>query len=321
MIDIHKDVNHHLKILLLCVQFKPFDKESTMTDKTTLVTGATGETGKYTVENLLKLGNNVKAFVHARDKRSAALEALGAEIVVGDLLNHDDVIRGLESVDTAYFCYPVRPGLIAATAYFADAAKRHDLKLVVNMSQISASEDAESHAARDHWVAERVFDWSAVPTTHLRPTFFAQWLLYPHSRDSIIKEGVIDLPYGTGRHAPIAAEDQARFIAFVLHAPAGHAGKTYNLHGPRELGQAEIAAAVGEVLGREIVYRPSTIASYRERLTGLGMSEFLIQHFCAVALDYTNGIFSGEDGVIGALTGKAPMTVQEFVKAHRSEFD
>jgi NAD(P)H dehydrogenase (quinone) len=47
------------------------------------------------------------------------------------------------------------------------------------MFKISARREANSHAARDHWVSERVFDWSGTPTTHLRPTFFAEWLLYP----------------------------------------------------------------------------------------------------------------------------------------------
>src|SRR5258707_5703079 len=36
--------------------------------------------------------------------------------------------------------------------------------------------------------------------------------------------------------------------------------------------------------------------------------EFMIQHFCAVALDYQNGIFSGEGKMIAELTGKPPMT-------------
>jgi len=83
---------------------------------------------------------------------------------------NDDVIRAASGTSAVYFCYPVSPGLIPATAYFADAAKRAALKVVVNMSQISAREDSKSHAARDHWIAERLFDWSGVPTVHIRPT-------------------------------------------------------------------------------------------------------------------------------------------------------
>ena len=46
----------------------------------------------------------------------------------------------------------------------------------------------------------------------------------------------------------------------------------------------------------------------------------MIQHFCAVALDYQNGIFSGEDKIIAELTGKPPMTVRDFVASHREAF-
>ena len=285
-----------------------------------LVTGATGRTGRDTVQRLVEKGHAVRALVHKEDARSEALRGTGAEVVVGDLLEHDDAIRATAGTSAAYFCYPVRPGLIQATAYFADAAKRAGLEAVVNLSQISARENSKSHAAHDHWIAERIFDWSGVPVVHLRPTFFAQWLLYPFSRATIVEEGIIDLPYGDGRHAPIAAEDQARLIAAILAEPAAHLGKTYTLHGPIELDQAGIAAAVSEVLGRTITYRPRTIPQYRERLEKAGLPEFMIQHFCAIALDYQNGIFAGEDKIIAAVTGQRPMTVQEFVTLHRAAF-
>src|ERR1700730_18375982 len=292
-----------------------------MSTQTFLVIGATGKTGQYTVQHLLERGHAVRAMVHKGDERSEALLGAGAEVVMGELLEHDDVTRAATGTSAAYFCYPVSPGLIPATAYFADAAKRAGLEAVVNLSQISARGDSKSHAARDHWIAERVFDWSGVPVVHLRPTFFAQWLLYPFSRATIVEEGIIDLPYGEGRHAPIAAEDQARLIAAILADPAAHLGKTYTLHGPIELDQAGIAAAVSEVLGRTITYRPLSIPQYRERLGKAGLPEFMIQHFCAIALDYQNGIFAGEDKIIAAVTGQRPMTVQEFVTLHRAAFN
>lgn len=291
-----------------------------MTDKF-LVTGATGETGRYTVQRLLEKGHAVRAMVHKEDERANALRGEGAEVVVGDLFEHDDAIRAAAGTTAAYFCYPVRPGIIQTTAYFADAAKRAGLKAVINMSQISAREDSKSHAARDHWIAERIFDWSGVPTIHLRPTFFSQWLLYPFARKTIVEQSIIDLPYGAGRHAPIAAEDQARLIATLLAEPVAHIGKTYTLHGPTELDQPGIAAAIGEVLGRKISYQPLTIPAYRERLEKFGLPEFLIQHFCAIALDYQNGIFSGADKIIAEVTGVPPMTVQDFVTSHRAAFN
>src|SRR5260370_35868900 len=122
------------------------------------------------------------------------------------------------------------------------------------MSQISAREDSKSYAARDHWIAERLFDWSGVPTVHLRPTFFSEWLSLPFVRSTIVENGIIDLPYGDGRHAPIAAEDQARGIATILAKPAAHVGKPYTLRGPTALHRCGIAAALSGLLGRTLSY-------------------------------------------------------------------
>lgn len=285
-----------------------------------LVTGATGKTGVHTIEQLLAGGHAVRAMVHSEDERSAALRKAGAEIVVGDLLEHDDVLRATQGVSAAYLCYPVRPGFIQATAYFAEAARRAGLDVVVNMSQISAREDSLSHAARDHWIAERVLDWSGVPTVHLRPTLFSEWMIFPWLRDPIVNQGKITLPLGQGRHAPIAAQDQARLIAQVLTEPAAHVGKTYALYGPVEFNQHELAEELSRVLDRRIVYDPMSIEEYRAHLKQYGLPEFIVQHFLAIAVDYQNGIFAGVDGVIGQITGQAPQTVEQFVNTHRQAF-
>ncbi|MDR5780701.1 NAD(P)H-binding protein [Caballeronia sp. LZ065] len=292
-----------------------------MQRRTYLITGATGKTGVHTIRQLLDQGHAVRAFVHRQDERSEALREAGAEIVEGDLLEHDDVIRAMQGVDGAYLCYPVRPGYIQAAAYFADAARRANVGVVVEMSQISAREDSQSHAARDHWIAERVLDWSGVPVVHIRPTFFSEWLVFPWVRDQIVRDGVITLPYGQGRHAPIAAEDQARLIAAVLAQPEGHIGKTYTLCGPVEMSQQQIADEIGATLGRTVTYQPSSLDDYRKHLEHYELPEFLIQHFVAIAVDYQNGIFAGADGVIGEITGRAPQTVREFVEVNRAAFD
>jgi NAD(P)H dehydrogenase (quinone) len=294
---------------------------SKVSERRFLITGAAGETGRYTTEALMKQNFPVRAFVHRDDEQAARLRARGAEVAVGDLLDLDQVREALDGISAAYFVYPIEPGVVDATAYFSQAAKEAGVGAIVNMSQISARRDAKSHAARDHWISERVFDWSGVPVTHLRPTFFAQWLLYPLFIKSIREHGIIRAAFGRGRHAPIAAEDQARLIAAILIAPGEHKGKTYPLYGPVELDHAGVASAVGEVLGKKITYEPIEIAQFREMLKAdRRISPFRAQHLCAVAEDYQNGLFAGTDRVIESVTGHAPMTVQSFVALHRNEF-
>ena len=129
------------------------------------------------------------------------------------------------------------------------------------------------------------------------------------------------MPYGDGRHAPIAAEDQAQFIAAVLTNPSGHVGKIYPLFGPVEMNHEQVASVLTEVLDREIVYAPSTIEEYRKHLKTYNLPEFLIQHFEEVAIDYQNGVFAGADAVIGQITGQPPQTVQPFVQANRKALE
>jgi uncharacterized protein YbjT (DUF2867 family) len=291
-----------------------------MSKATILVSGATGFTGRKTVEILLEKDIPVRALVRTDDQRAEELRKLGAEVVIGDLLSLNDLRAALEGIETAYFVYPIAPGLIDATARFALAAQEAGVKSVVNMSQISARRVAKSNAALDHYTAERVFDWSGLAMTHLRPTYFSQWLIYPHWRQHIVERGEIRLPFGDGRHAPIAAEDQARLIAAILENPQAHAGKTYNLNGPVELSQQGVADAVGEVLGRTITYVPISLEQYDREMAEADLPAFLRQHLVEVAQDYQHGVFEGEDGVIREITGQAPMTVQAFVTLHKGLF-
>ena len=127
--------------------------------RTFLVTGPTGSTGRATVHNLLEAGATVRAFTHREDDRLELLRRQGAQVVIGDLLDFEAVRSALDGVEGAYVVFPILPGILQATGYFAQAAKEANLKTVVNMSQVSARREAKSPAAQDHWMAEQVFNW------------------------------------------------------------------------------------------------------------------------------------------------------------------
>lgn len=290
-------------------------------EKKILITGATGKTGKETVSQLLKKDIPVRAMVRKIDDRSYELEKIGAEIVVGDLLDLNSISAAMEGVTGAYFVYPVIiPGILEATAIFAQAAIENDLELVVNMSQISARRAAKSIAARNHWVGERVFDRSGVPVTHLRPTFFAEWLMY--RAKEVKAKNSLTLPFGEGRYAPIAAADQGRVIAAILADPAAHAGKIYPLYGPKEMNQFEIAEILSEVLGRKITYHPVEIANYGEHMENdLGHDPWFVQHVISVAQDCRDGIFAGTNDLVQDITGKPAMSMREYIEENRGLFE
>ena len=194
----------------------------------------------------------------------------------------------VKRVRGAYFCYPIRPGILQATAYFSQAAKEAGVDCIVNMSQKSAREDANSHAAQDHWLSEQVFDWSGITVTHLRPTYFAEWLLY---LAPMIGTGLLHLPFGTGRHAPIAAE----------------------------LSYAEVAEIASRVLGTQITYQQANVDAFAESLGQTGNALFK-EHCRAVAVELQEGVFAGTNSLAAQISGRQPMTVEEFVTKNRNIF-
>src|SRR6266852_2835644 len=296
---------------------------------------------RATVDELLARGHRVRALAHGQDERSKKLQDRGVEVVYGDLLDFGQVKAALNGVKRAYFVYPIRPGILQATAYFAQAAKEAGVDGIVNMSQISAREDAKSHAAQDHWLAERVFDWSGLTVAHLRPTYFAEWLL---NLAPMIRAGLLHVPFGPGRHAPIAAEDQARVIVGILENPASHRGKIYPLYGPVEFTYKEIAQVLSRVLGEDVQYKQVSIETMLQIMASGGQKppaghsartmygefeqapdrragdSFVIQHLREVAIDHQNGVFAGTNDLVETIGGRPATTLEAFINNHRAAF-
>jgi len=281
-----------------------------MTSPLILLAGATGATGGVALNQLLAMGANVRALVHADDERAATLRRRGVDIAVGDLEDFSSVRAAMEGVRSCYFVYPL------ATTYFAEAAKEAGVRAIVNMSQRTARIDSASHDAQDHWFSERVFDWSGVPVTHLRPVLFMEWLLYPFQLPMIVDHATMLLPGGNGRHAPVAVYDQGRVIATILMDPSPHAGKTYQLYGPEEMTYAEIAGAVSEAIGIDIQYVPEALDAFRTRLAKIGLPSFVIQHLSAVFEEFQQNMLNGTNDMVETLTGIAPMSIGDFAKQH-----
>jgi uncharacterized protein YbjT (DUF2867 family) len=198
-------------------------------------------------------------------------------------------------------------------------AKEAEVGAIVNLSQRSARRSSKSHSCRDTWIAEQVLNWSGIPVTHLRPTYFLEWLLYPWQLPLFREKGILRLPARKGRHAAIATEDQGRVIAALLASPAGHAGQTYPLFGPVEMDHDQMAAELSEALSRKIVFEDIAIDTYCSWLVSLGVSPYRVQHLSGAMEDYQHGVMAGMNENVERLSGHKPMSVSEFARAHAAE--
>src|SRR5258705_5305413 len=189
-----------------------------------LVTGAAGRVGavgRTVTELLLKQGKAVRAMVRKEDERAQALRDMGAQVVVGDLLDLDSMHRAIAGCETMYFGMSVSDTYLAATVNAAAVAKHHGVKALVNMSQMtlaqmSITETTPSPQHKLHWLAEQALNWSGLPVVHVRPTVFLQGFFLIFTSGSVRKLDQIRLPFGEGKTAPVAVEDVARVITALL---------------------------------------------------------------------------------------------------------
>ncbi len=292
-----------------------------MTKPLILVTGSTGKTGTPVVRQLLESGYSVRAFVHRLDERSQRLSELGAEVVVGDFVDLRSIREAMKGVKRVYFCYPPQGDrLPEAATNVAIAARDEGVEGLVNMSQITAREQTKSPHAFQHWQSEHVFDWANIGASHINPGFFAEDL-YLFTGTSIAAEGKMYLPFGEGRHAPVAAKDIARVVVGILADPERHVGQRYFITGPKNMKIVEIAEVISRELGKPIEYVNLPIDQWRKILVEKpGFPELLATHLAAVAQDHQDGVFSGVTDVVERIGGQRPESLENFVRANRMQF-
>jgi NAD(P)H dehydrogenase (quinone) len=222
-----------------------------MTNSRVLVTAATGKIGSAVAAQLLERGVPTRALVHRNDARSDRLQASGAEVVVADMFDIQQVAAAFDGVDRVFFNPPYHPHVLDSAVAFAVAARRSGVEAVVALGQWLASPEHPSLMTRQHWLIDKLFE--LLPdTAHVAvdPGFFADnyMILMPMAAQL----GVLASPTGGGRNAPPSNEDIARVAVGALLDPHRHDGRAYRPTGPTMLSGAEIADAMGEALGRRV---------------------------------------------------------------------
>lgn len=296
-----------------------------------LITGAGGAVGGVSstvVEQLVAAGASVRAFVHRDGPRADALRAIGADVATGDLTDPADVVAALAGVKRVFFNMGVSDAYLEATAIIAAAGRAHGcLETLVNMSQMTVSEmtltsTGESRQHRLHWLAERVLDWSGLPVTHVRPTAFIDNPLFTFlNAESVGSRGVLALPLGTASTSPVAAADVARVVTELLLDPTAHREHVYELTGPELLDLDGLARSFSRALGRPITGENVPLDAWRtSALEPAGLPPHVEQHIGTMARLHHDGRYARMTGDVERVTGRAPMSVEQYVAAQPQKF-
>ena len=285
-----------------------------------LVTSAAGRTGAAAVSELLHSRFPVRALVRRRDARSEALERAGAEVVVGDLFDFDDLRRALRGVQRAYHCPPFAPNLLHGTMLFALAAEEAKLEVVALMSGWNPHSAHPSIATREHWIANQLYRWMpSVDVVHVNPGLFA--FTYLIGVASIVHLGLFAAPFGDGLNAPPSNEDIARVVAGVLADPTPHIGKSYRPTGPELLSPQDVAEVLSRVTERKVRYVPTSIDLFVKAARTLGLHDFEIAQMRHYSEELRRGAFAvgAPTDHVELVTGQQPESFERTARRYLAD--
>ncbi len=293
-----------------------------MTQPVILVTGATGKTGSAVVQQLLEGGQRTRAVVRRHDARSERLRQAGAEIVVADLFDPEQLLTAMQGAQRAYYCPPFHPFMIQSAAAFAVAARQARLDSVVALTQWLASPSHPSISTRQHFLADQLFAMlPGIACTTVAPGFFASFP-YLELIDYAALLGLFPVPLdGRSRNAPPSDEDIARIAVAALTDPASHAGRTYRPTGPEMLSVQDMTGIMGRVVGRKVRHIRVPMWMFLKAARFGGIDPFLLSQFPAYMADHNAGAFAhgGVTDHVLEVTGRQPEDFETITRRYAAQ--
>jgi NAD(P)H dehydrogenase (quinone) len=277
-----------------------------------VVTGATGNLGRFVVEGLLEKvpAEQITAVVRSAEK-AAGYAARGVEIAVADY-NTPETFDGLFSAGDKVLLISgseVDKGRVAQHKVVIDAAKAAGVAL---LAYTSAPGSLTAALADDHRGTEQVVLESGLPYVLLRNGWYNE--NYTEQLTPVLEHGAVVQAAGEGKVASATRADYAAAAVAVLTGE-GHEGKTYELSGDVAWSFAEYAAEIAKASGKDIAYNAVSADVYAGILTGVGLPGPFAEILVGVDVSIAKGELAGTSGDLSRLTGRPTTPIADSIAA------
>jgi uncharacterized protein YbjT (DUF2867 family) len=160
--------------------------------------------------------------------------------------------------------------------------------------------------------AEEAVRGSSLGWTVLRASNFAQNFDEDVFHAPLVA-GTLALPVGEVPEPFIDVEDLADAAVAVMTEGDRHAGRVYELSGPRSLTFAEAVELISRASGRPLTYRRITRDEYTSSLVGQGLSRHEADDIAAMFVLMESGLIAGTTDDLASVLGRAPRTFEDYV--------
>ena len=259
-----------------------------------LVLGGTGKTGRRIADRLRARGVQTRIGSRFADPR----------FDWEDRSTWAAALDGVRAVYLTYYPDLALPGAVEASRDFAELALQRGVPRLVLLSG-----RGEPEAER----AEQAVRDTGAQLTILRSTWFMQnfsedfWVEY-------VRSGEIRLP-GRDVPTPFLDVDDIADVAVAALTDDRHVGELYELTGPRSLTFGEVAAEIGDAIGRELRYTPVSVEQFEVEMAEQGVDPGVIELVAYVFSEVLDERNAGTaDGVRRAL-GREARDFADYARA------
>ncbi|MNS07592.1 Quinone oxidoreductase 2 [compost metagenome] len=282
-----------------------------------LITGASGNFGKTTIDFLLKKGipaNTISALVRDEAK-GADLKAKGINIKIGDYDNYESLVAAFKGIDKLV--------LVSGTDIVnrgkqqenvVKAAKEAGVKHILYTSFERKNETETSpiaFLAKSHIDTDNAIKASGMTYTIFRNNLYLD-VLPMFLGEQVLETGIF-FPAGETKSAFALRSDLAEATANVLTSE-GHENKEYAMNNVENYSFQEVADVLGKIANKKIDYINPDADVYTDALSTAGVPAEYIGMFAGFAEAIKQGEFNSSKTDLENLLGRKPTSLEDFLK-------
>ncbi len=280
-----------------------------------LITGAAGHLGNAVIETLLKhISPNQISIITRNEEKRAAFEAKGFNAYLG---NYDDVAaleKAMKNVDTV---------LLISSGDQGDRMQEH--KNIVNSAQKMGVKSIAytSRCLRDrstlvnqlmveHFDTEDYIKASGLNYTFFRNILYMDTIPQFIGGNAAFERGIF-LPAGDGKVSYALRSEMGEAMANVLLNETCD-NKIYNFTGDKVYSFYDIATALSELSGKEVMYNNVEVAQFEGMMKQRNLPDFVIQKIVGFITDIKHNQEAGVFGDLGKALGRKPTSLKDGLK-------
>ncbi|MBB1250226.1 SDR family oxidoreductase [Rhizobium sp. G21] len=240
--------------------------------KTYLVTGANGQLGRLAVQSLIEKVPAAQVIALVRKPEAGAdLAALGVTVRIGSYDDPASLDAAFAGVTHVLLISSSEVGQrLAQHENVIAAAKRAGVAFLAYTSILRA-DTSPLGLAVEHLATEKAIAASGIPYAFLRNSWYLE--NYLGSIGPALEHGAVAGSVGEGRISAASRADYAEAAAVVLANSDAYVNAVLELAGDDAFTLTNLAAAIGELAGKPVVYAYMPEDAYKAMLVQVGLPE------------------------------------------------